>query len=756
MLGKELEHTLNHAFQYAQLRRHEYVTVEHLLLALLNNNSARKVLLACGGVIESLEKQLEKIVDENTPVQKASDGVVKTVPTSGFQRVLQRAVFHVQSSQRDSGSSEVDGANVLIAIYGEQDSFAVYLLHEARIERYDAVSYIAHSMQSEPEQEDASQSNANPDTSTDNRSKAVNKYCVFLNKQAQEGRIDSLIGRSLEIERVVQVLCRRQKNNALLVGEAGVGKTAIAEGLAKKIVDGEAPEALAGAKIYSLDLGALLAGTKYRGDFEKRLKELLADLKEIDNAILFIDEIHTIIGAGSASGSAVDISNLIKPLLSKGNLRCIGSTTFQEFREVFEKDHALARRFQRVDIYEPSVNETVEILKGLKMNFEDHHQVRITNAALRSAVELSTRHITDKFLPDKAIDVIDEAGAANKLLPPSKRKRTIGTTDVEKVVSVIAQVPVRHVSSNDAEQLKNLSRNLKMLVFGQDEAIENLADSVKMARAGLKAEEKPIGSFLFVGPTGVGKTEVTRQLASCLGIKLIRFDMSEYTEKHSVARLVGAPPGYVGFEQGGLLTEAVNRNPYAVILFDEIEKAHSDLYNILLQVMDYGKMTDTKGRQVDFRHVILVMTSNAGAEDLYKSSLGFTEQNHASDSMNAVKRQFAPEFRNRLDAIIQFQPLSQKHIINVVDKLFIELQSQLDHRNIQLEVDNDAKDWFAENGYSSDMGARPMARLINEQVKKPLANILLFDSLEKGTSVCVTVENGEIQVTADVEQTEKK
>lgn len=751
MLGKELEHTLNRAFQYAQLRRHEYVTVEHLLLALLSNSSARNVLLACGGVIESLEKQLEKAVEENTPVQKSDDGAVKTVPTSGFQRVLQRAVFHVQSSQRDNGTLEVDGANVLIAIYGEQDSFAVYLLHEADIERYHAVSYIAHSMHPGTEQADAPQEQAKPDQSADSQSKAINKYCAFLNKQAQEGQIDSLIGRSLEIERVVQVLCRRQKNNALLVGEAGVGKTAIAEGLAKKIVDGEAPAVLANAKIYSLDLGALLAGTKYRGDFEKRLKELLADLKEVDEAILFIDEIHTIIGAGSASGSAVDVSNLIKPLLSKGKLRCIGSTTFQEFRETFEKDHALARRFQRIDVYEPSIKETIEILKGVKTHFEDHHHVRITNAALRSAVELSTRHITDKYLPDKAIDVIDEAGAANKLLAPSKQKRTIGTIDIERVVARIAQIPARHVSSNDAEQLKHLSRNLKMLVFGQDEAIENLADSVKMARAGLKAEEKPIGNFLFAGPTGVGKTEVTRQLASCLGIKLIRFDMSEYTEKHSIARLVGAPPGYVGFEQGGLLTEAVNRNPYSVILFDEIEKAHPDLYNILLQVMDYGKMTDTKGRQVDFRHVILIMTSNAGAEDVYKSSVGFTEQDHSSDGMSAIKRQFAPEFRNRLDAIIQFQPLSRKDIINVVDKFFIELQSQLDHRHVLLEVDDETKQWFAENGYSGDMGARPMARLINEQVKKPLANILLFDALEKDTRVRVSIEDGAVKVVAAID-----
>ena len=750
MLGKELENTLNYAFQYAQLRRHEYVTVEHLLLALMNNSSARKVLQACSDNLHNLECELEKVIEENTPVQQDDEGVIKTVPTSGFQRVLQRAVFHVQSSRHDKHAAEVDGANVLVAIYGEQDSFAVYLLHKENIERYDAVNYIAHSSSTDPDQlsDSDDQTKSKQEDASYTEPKALKKYCVYLNEQARQGHIDPLIGRSLEIERVIQILCRRQKNNALLVGETGVGKTAIAEGLAKKIIDGHIPHVLAKAHIYSLDLGALLAGTKYRGDFEKRLKELLTELKEIDDAILFIDEIHTIIGAGSASGSAVDISNLIKPLLSKGRLRCIGSTTFTEFREVFEKDKALARRFQRVDIYEPSISETIDILKGLKIHFEDHHQVRITNAALRCAVELSIRHITDKYLPDKAIDVIDEAGAANKLLSPSKQKRTIGTADVEKVVARMAQIPTRNVSSNDAEQLKNLSRNLKMLVFGQDEAIENLADSVKMARAGLKDEKKPIGSFLFAGPTGVGKTEVTRQLAHCLGIKLIRFDMSEYSEKHSIARLVGAPPGYVGFEQGGLLTEAVHRSPYAVILFDEIEKAHPDLYNVLLQVMDYGKLTDTNGRQVDFRNVIVIMTSNAGAQEVHRTSLGFAPQDHSSDGMSVIKRQFTPEFRNRLDAIIQFQVLTKEHIINVVDKLFIELQSQLDDRHIRLDIDDKAREWFAVHGYSPDMGARQMARLINEQVKKPMADILLFQNLDKNARIHVTVHKDIIEVSS--------
>jgi ATP-dependent Clp protease ATP-binding subunit ClpA len=664
----------------------------------------------------------------------------------GFQRVLQRAVFQVQSS----GKKEVTGANVLVAIFSEQESQAVYFLNKQNVTRLDVVNYISHGISKiHGDDEDQSVSSSQPDeeSNPDNAQKSpLESYATNLNELAKKGEIDPLIGRKDEVERTVQVLCRRRKNNPLYVGDAGVGKTAIAEGLAKKIVDKEVPEVLLDSTVYSLDLGALLAGTKYRGDFEKRLKALLNQLKKEPGAVLFIDEIHTIIGAGSASGGVMDASNLIKPMLASGQLKCIGSTTYQEYRGIFEKDRALARRFQKIDVVEPTVDETVQILMGLKSRFEEHHNVRYTKQALQTAAELADRYITDRQLPDKAIDVIDEAGAIQRLMPVSKRKKTIGVGDIEHIISKIARIPPKSVSRSDTELLKNLERNLKMTVFGQDEAIEQLSTAIKLARSGLGSEQKPIGSFLFAGPTGVGKTEVTRQLAMALGIELIRFDMSEYMERHTVSRLIGAPPGYVGFDQGGLLTEAINQTPHAVLLLDEIEKAHPDVFNLLLQVMDHGTLTDTNGRKTDFRNVVIVMTSNVGAELISRSSIGFAEQDHSTDSGEVLKRTFTPEFRNRLDGIINFAALTTETIAHVVGKLLVELEVQLESKNVTIEVDSEARTWLAENGYDKYMGARPMARLIKEKIKKPLANELLFGELENGGHVKVTAKDDELKM----------
>jgi len=737
MLSKELEFTLNTAFKEARERRYEFMTVEHLLLALLDNPTATSVLRACGADIENLRVALEQFVEENTPLLDHEDAR-ETQPTLGFQRVLQRAVFHVQSA----GSKEVTGANVLVAIFGEQESHAVYLLSNQNISRLDVVNYISHGISKVPgEESDDSESESGDGGGEqgDGERAPLENFATNLNEKAQAGRIDPLIGREPEIERTTQILCRRRKNNPLLVGEAGVGKTAIAEGLAKRIVDGDVPEVLGDARLYALDLGALVAGTKYRGDFEKRLKGILAQLKKERHAILFIDEIHTIIGAGAASGGVMDASNLIKPMLASGELKCIGSTTYQEYRGIFEKDRALARRFQKIDIGEPSVEETITILKGLKSRFEDFHRVRFTNSALRSAAELSGRYINDRYLPDKAIDVIDEAGASRRLLPENKRKKTIGVNDIESVISRMARIPAKNVSRTDLSILRTLERDLKMMVFGQDEAIDTLASSIKMSRSGLGTQDKPIGSFLFAGPTGVGKTEVTRQLASVLGIELLRFDMSEYMERHTVSRLIGAPPGYVGYDQGGLLTDAVLQNPHAVLLLDEIEKAHPDVYNLLLQIMDHGTLTDNNGRKADFRNVIIVMTTNAGAEALSKRSIGFHESDNSADVMGVLQRTFTPEFRNRLDSIIQFKGLDERTIANVVDKFIIELEAQLEQKRVTLVVDEAARAWLAHHGYDRTMGARPMARVIQENVKKPLADELLFGRLTKGGKVVVTV-----------------
>ncbi len=745
MLSKELEYSLNAAFKYAHDKRHEYITVEHLLLAMLDNPSAVEVLKACGGNLDQLRRELVQFLDETTPL--LAPGMNReTQPTLGFQRVLQRAVFHVQSS----GKKEVTGANILVAIFSEQDSHAVYLLHKQDITRLDVVNFIAHGIS---KAKDDSRTNASSqdmgdlgeDSQSSNTADPLEKYATNLNEAARAGRIDPLIGREAEIERTIQVLCRRRKNNPLLVGEAGVGKTAIAEGLAKKIVEEEVPDVLKDGVIYALDLGALVAGTKYRGDFEKRLKSLLAQLKRQPEAILFIDEIHTIIGAGSASGGVMDASNLIKPMLASGELRCIGSTTYQEYRGIFEKDRALARRFQKIDIHEPSVAETFEILKGLKTRFEEHHQVKYTEQALKAAAELSARYITDRHLPDKAIDVIDEAGARQRLLREDQRKNVIDTEEIEYIVAKIARIPPKTVSASDKEKLKDLEKNLKMLVYGQDEAIEALASAIKLARAGLRSESKPIGCFLLAGPTGVGKTEVTRQLARLLGVELIRFDMSEYMERHTVSRLIGAPPGYVGYDQGGLLTEEVNKHPHAVLLLDEIEKAHPDVFNLLLQVMDHGTLTDNNGRKADFRNIILVMTTNAGAMEASRASIGFTPQDHGLDSMKVIEKTFTPEFRNRLDAIIQFRPLDRKVIAQVVDKFIFELESQLAERGVTLQLTPQAREWLAERGYDPAMGARPMARVIQEYVKKPLAEDLLFGRLTEGGHVKFYVQDGELK-----------
>ena len=744
MLNRELEETLSSAFRDALHRRHEFMTVEHLLLALLDNRQAAEVLHACGVDFERLREQLQRFVEETTPLLPENTPEAETQPTLGFQRVLQRAVFHVQSS----GKSEVSGANVLVAIFSEKESHAVYVLQMQGVERLDVVNFISHGIsETQSSEEQADETTETAEETPNDASSPLKQYAVNLNQQAAEGMIDPLVGRDSEVERVVQILSRRRKNNPLLVGEAGVGKTAIAEGLAKLIVEEQVPSVIAESVVYSLDLGALLAGTKYRGDFEKRLKALLNEIKKKPHSILFIDEIHTIIGAGAASGGSMDASNLLKPLLSSGQIRCIGSTTFQEFRGIFEKDRALARRFQKVDVMEPSVEDTYQILRGLKSRFEEHHEIRYEDEALRAAAELAERYINEKHLPDKAIDVIDEAGAYQRLLKEEDRVEVIGVEQVEAIVAKIARIPPKSVSTSDKQQLGKLDSSLKMVVLGQDEAIDTLSAAIKLSRAGLKEPNKPVGSFLFAGPTGVGKTEVTAQLARIMGIELIRFDMSEYMERHTVSRLIGAPPGYVGYDQGGLLTEAVTKNPHAVLLLDEIEKAHPEVFNLLLQVMDNGTLTDNNGRKADFRNVILVMTTNAGAEAMSRPSIGFTNQDHSSDGMEALKRLFTPEFRNRLDAVVQFKPLSLDIVRGVVDKFLTELQAQLDEKRVMIHATSEARDWLAEHGYDEKMGARPMRRLIQEKIKKPLAELILFGELaEQGGEV-------EIRVGADGELT---
>ena len=740
MLSKDLEFSINLAFREARDKRHEFMTVEHLLLALLDNPSAAEVLRACGASMERLKRELQLFIRESTPILTFDDPR-ETQPTLGFQRVLQRAVLHVQSS----GNKEVTGANVLVAIFGEQESQAVFFLKRQEIGRLDVVNYISHGISKVADDGDLSPSGHDEEAAGDSQgARPLDSFATNLNELARQGRIDPLIGRRNEIERAIQILCRRRKNNPLFVGEAGVGKTAIAEGLAKMIFEKEVPEVLANATIYALDLGALVAGTKYRGDFEKRLKAVLTQLRKQRNAILFIDEIHTLIGAGAASGGVMDASNLIKPVLTSGELKCIGSTTYQEYRGIFEKDRALARRFQKIDVPEPSMEETYQILKGLKSRFEQHHDVKYSNKALRAAAELSARYLNDRHLPDKAIDVIDEAGASQRLLPPSKRKKTICVEDIEAMIAKMARIPPKSVSTSDKDTLRNLERDLKLVVFGQDEAIGTLANAIKMTRAGLGNEQKPIGSFLFAGPTGVGKTEVTRQLANVLGIELIRFDMSEYMERHTVSRLIGAPPGYVGFDQGGLLTDAILKSPHSVLLLDEIEKAHPDVFNLLLQVMDHGTLTDNNGRKADFRNIIIVMTTNAGAELMDRSSIGFTRQDHSSDGMEAIKRMFSPEFRNRLDAIIQFKPLDPATIGHVVDKFIIELEAQLEPKGVTIEIDTAGRRWLAQRGYDPKMGARPMARIIQEHIKRRLAEELLFGRLVNGGHVVVTGQNDQL------------
>ncbi|WP_133127157.1 ATP-dependent Clp protease ATP-binding subunit ClpA [Legionella nagasakiensis] len=743
MLNKELEFTLNLAFKEAKEKRHEFMTVEHLLLSLLDNPAAGNVLQACDANIESLRHDLTEFIDETTPKIPEDESERETQPTLGFQRVLQRAVFHVQSA----GKTEVSGANVLAAIFSEQESQAVYFLRRENITRLDVINYISHGVSKYQNNDLQDNMNSSMDEDmmvSEGNESPLESYCMNLNKRARLGKIDPLIGRHEEIQRTVQVLCRRRKNNPLLVGEAGVGKTAIAEGLARRIVDGEVPEAIKNCVVYSLDLGALLAGTKYRGDFEKRLKAVLKQLGDQEGGILFIDEIHTIIGAGAASGGVMDASNLIKPLLANGELKCIGSTTYQEYRGIFEKDRALARRFQKIDISEPTIDETFEILKGLKARLEAHHGVKFSIPALKAAAELSAKYINDRFLPDKAIDVVDEAGAYQNLLTASKRKKLISVTEIESVVAKIARIPLKKVSARDKDTLRNLERDLKLLVYGQDDAITALASAIKLARSGLREPEKPVGCFLFAGPTGVGKTEVTRQLANVLGIELLRFDMSEYMEKHTVSRLIGAPPGYVGYDQGGLLTEAVTKNPHSVVLLDEIEKAHPDVFNLLLQIMDHGTLTDTNGRQADFRHVILVMTSNAGASEISRNSIGFSFQDNSNDGMEVIKRQFSPEFRNRLDAIINFTALDVKTIGLVVDKFIMELEEQLSNKAVTFKVEKPAREWLIEHGYNKTMGARPMARLIQENIKKPLADELLFGKLANGGHVTLKVKDGKL------------
>ncbi len=737
MLSKELEQTLSQAFSYARKRSHEFLTVEHMLLALLENGEALAVLTACDANIVNLRQDLTDFLVDNVPTL-SEESERETQPTLAFQRVLQRAVMHVQSS----GGKEVTGANILVSIFSEQQSQAVFLLLKQDITRLDVVNVISHSQADEAVELNSEDTHGGA-SSEENKS-PLSLYATNLNVLAEQGKIDPLIGRAHEIERTLQILCRRRKNNPLFVGEAGVGKTALAEGLARRIVSGDVPEVLENSVIYSLDMGALVAGTKYRGDFEKRLKALLREINKQADAVLFIDEIHTLIGAGSAGNSAMDAANLLKPLLASGDLKCIGSTTYQEYRGIFEHDRALARRFQKIDVPEPTVAETVLILKGLKPGLEKHHDVRYSNAALEQAAELAERYINDRFLPDKAIDVLDEVGAAQRILPKSKRKKMIGVPDVQNIVAKIARIPAKTVNNTDKDNLRNLDKNLKHVIFGQDEAIATLTSAIKMARSGLGHPERPTGAFLFAGPTGVGKTEVTRQLAHSLGIELIRFDMSEYMESHTVSRLIGAPPGYVGYDQGGLLTEAVTKQPHAVLLLDEIEKAHPDVFNLLLQVMDHGTLTDNNGRKADFRNVVLVMTSNAGAQEMGRASMGFAQQEHHSDGMAAIKRAFTPEFRNRLDGIIQFKPLNKDAILRVADKAILELEMLLHDKNVTLEIDNDARQWLADHGYDVAMGARPMARLVQEKIKRPLADELLFGKLSQGGHVRVVLRDDEL------------
>jgi ATP-dependent Clp protease ATP-binding subunit ClpA len=742
MLNKDLELTLNVAFREARTRRHEFMTVEHLLLALLDNPSASEALIACGVNIGGLKYELVEFINETTPVIPDLEEERETQPTLGFQRVLQRAVFHVQSS----GKQEVTGVNVLVAIFSEQESQAVYLLKKNDVSRLDIVNFISHGIAKSDDElgDDPDDINEEVQEVQNDEQTKLESFTTNLNAQARDGHIDPLIGRDNEVERAVQVLCRRKKNNPLLVGEAGVGKTAIAEGLAYRIVNEQVPEVIADAVVYSLDMGALLAGTKYRGDFEKRFKSLLKELQAQPGSILFIDEIHTIIGAGAASGGVMDASNLLKPLLSSGKLRCMGSTTYNEYKNIFEKDRALVRRFQKIDVLEPSVADTTKILNGLKERYEEHHGIRYTQKALKAAAELSAKYINERHLPDKAIDVIDEAGASQRLQPSSKRKKTIGVSDIELIISKMARIPPQNVSSTDKETLKNLDRNLKMLVFGQDQSIDALTSAIRLSRSGLANENKPVGSFLFAGPTGVGKTEVTKQLGKCMGVEFIRFDMSEYVERHAVSRLIGAPPGYVGFEQGGLLTEAVIKNPHAVVLLDEIEKAHPDIYNILLQVMDHGTLTDNNGRKADFRNVVVVMTTNAGVQETTRKSIGFSEQDHTHDAMGEINKVFSPEFRNRLDNIIWFNHLEKDVILQVVDKFVVELQAQLDKKSVNLELSAKAREWLADKGYDKAMGARPMARVIQDELKKPLANEILFGDLVDGGTVKVSVKDNKI------------
>jgi ATP-dependent Clp protease ATP-binding subunit ClpA len=742
MLSSELEYCLNEAFQGAREKRHEFITVEHLLLALTDTPQVVEILRACGAELGRLRRELEDFIDESAPLLRDDDDA-DVQPTLGFQRVLQRAVFHVQSS----GRKEVTAANVLVALFSEKQSQAVYLLGLQDIARLDVVNYLSHGISKvgDPGQTDGEGlTEAVEADKEEAEASPLERFASNLNQMAEKGRIDPLIGREDEIERTVQILCRRRKNNPLFVGEAGVGKTALAEGLARLIVEGRVPEVLSESTIYALDMGTLIAGTKYRGDFEKRLKGVMAELKKRPGSILFIDEIHTVIGAGAASGGVMDASNLIKPVLANGDLRCIGSTTYAEYRGIFEKDHALARRFQKIDVEEPSIAETIDILRGLKSRFEEHHSVSYQDQALVAAAELASKHINDRQLPDKAIDVIDEAGAHVRLQPEDARPESIGVEAIQNIVAKMARIPARTVSASDRDALATLERDLKMVIFGQDAAIEALAATIKMARSGLREEQKPVGSFLFAGPTGVGKTEVTRQLAMTMGVELIRFDMSEYMERHTVSRLIGAPPGYVGFDQGGLLTEAVAKHPHSVLLLDEVEKAHPEVFNLLLQVMDHGTLTDNNGRKADFRHVTIVMTTNAGAQEMSRASIGFTKQDHSSDAMEVLKKMFAPEFRNRLDAIIQFTALDERSIARVVDKLVLELEAQLDKNHVTLELEPDARAWIAERGYDPSMGARPMARVIQEFIKRPLAEELLFGALVDGGHVRIAVaENGE-------------
>ena len=741
MLSAELENCLNKAFQLARDGRHEFLTVEHLLSSILETTAVKDVLQSCGGDVAVLAKDLLDHIEQSTPrLPEGDDREVQ--PTLGFQRVLQRAVFHVQSS----GRKEVAVTNVLVAIFSEKQSHAVFLLSRQDVSRLDVVNYISHGMSKSDDDKGVAKEEApaaGAAAAEAESASALEKYASNLNKLAEEGKIDPLIGRELEVERTIEILCRRRKNNPLYVGEAGVGKTAIAEGLARRIVEGQVPQVLTDCTIYSLDLGSLIAGTKYRGDFEKRLKSVLSELKKQPGAVLFIDEIHTVIGAGAASGGVMDASNLIKPVLSNGELRCIGSTTYQEYRGIFEKDHALARRFQKIDVVEPSVAETIEILKGLRSRFEEHHLVKYTDEALRAAAELSARHINERHLPDKAIDVVDEAGARMRVKGITDQTATVDVEQIEDVVARIARITPKTVSSNDKEVLSNLERNLKLVIYGQDKAVETLTDAIKMSRSGLGDERKPVGSFLFAGPTGVGKTEVTRQLAIALGIEFIRFDMSEYMERHTVSRLIGAPPGYVGFDQGGLLTEAIAKHPHAVLLLDEIEKAHPDVFNLLLQVMDHGTLTDNNGRKADFRHVIIVMTTNAGAADMARTPIGFMPGDNTTDGMEAIKKLFTPEFRNRLDAIIQFGGLDERTIERVVEKLLVEIETQLEGKRVSLQLDDAARRWIAKTGYDPKMGARPMARVIQEHIKRPLAEELLFGKLVEGGLVRVSVKADE-------------